>query len=72
MLTNNQNEKLINYLLKDSFHCKRFGSPEDADFLLAFSFGQNPDVNIELATIVQKVNGKFNKLKVVAQWEIAV
>lgn len=39
--------------------------------MIAFSYGKNPDVNIELAQIVEKAMTNIAFLHVFMQWEIA-
>ncbi len=71
ILTEGQNARFLNYLRAGNYRCRDFGEKEDADYLLAFSYGENPDVNIQLAAIVQKALQAMVSLKAVVQWEIA-
>jgi hypothetical protein len=71
ILTAKQNHKVLKYLKKKDFHRERFGHPRDAQYLLAFSFGEKPDVNAELATITERIGRNFSSVKIAVQWEIA-
>ena len=71
ILTAKQNQELLRYLAKGDFHRKRFGNPKDACYLLAFSYGHNPDVNMELAIIIEKIAKNIPSMTIAAQWEIA-
>lgn len=71
ILTRNQNSKFIPYLQNENYHSKEFGRPESATHLLAFSFGESPDVNTELASIAQESLKVNSKLIATVQWEIA-
>ncbi len=54
VLTENQNQRLLEYLKKNEFHQESFCDAR-AEYLLAFSFGEKPDVNMELARVVEKI-----------------
>jgi hypothetical protein len=71
VLTAKQNQEVLKYLSKNNFHWEGFGYPKDAQYLLAFSFGENPEVNIDLATIANRVSSKNSSMMIAAQWEIA-
>jgi hypothetical protein len=72
VLTEGQNARLLDYLRNGRYlppELPNKGSPVQ---LLAFSFGQNPDANMQLATAVDNPIGELGSLRVVVvQWEIA-
>jgi hypothetical protein len=71
LLTKGQNSRFINYLESNNYHLTDFNDNlNDVSHLLAFSFGENPDVNAKLASIVRQSIKKRN-ISVTVQWEIA-
>ena len=71
LMTESQKAQIIDYIKNNRFRLKCFGSLADATHLLAFSYGENPDVNMKLATITQRVCNDFPHVKLFVQWEIA-
>jgi len=71
VLTWGQNDRLLAYLRKGNYRLQNFGKGENLDQLLAFSFGENPDVNMQLATVVNQAMTGQPSLRIVVQWEIA-
>ena len=71
VMTENQNQKILEYLKKKDFHQESFGNPKDAQYLLTFSFGEKTDVNAELATITERIGKNVSFVVIAVQWEIA-
>lgn len=71
VLTETQNQRLITYLASKKFKLENFGNPQNAQFLLALSFGEGPVVNNDLSDIVERINKKHPSLIIAAQREIA-
>jgi hypothetical protein len=73
VITNAQSQKLIAFLEKGSYFYKTQGSPNDAKFVLAFSFGEGYAVNSKIRYEIEKKfgGGKSDLPKIYAQWEIA-
>lgn len=73
ILTHGQDQRLQAYLRKGEPHYRRtsFQSDKIPRYLLAFSFGENPDVNMQLATSVERAISRLDSLRVFVQWEIA-
>ncbi len=72
ILTEGQNIRFLSYLQAGNYRCTDFGQEEKPDYLLAFSYGENPDVNMQMATIVESALKNLQSLKaIVVQWEIA-
>ncbi len=70
-LTTSQNRDFLEYLRNNNFCWTSFIHEENATHLLGFSYGENPDVNSQLALIVEKIFMTRPTLKVFVQWEIA-
>ncbi len=49
ILTEGQNARLIAYLQRNNYWRSSFTQEEMPNYLLAFSYGENPDVNMQLA-----------------------
>jgi hypothetical protein len=71
VLTGGQNGRFLDYLRKSDYFAKDFGGLRKVSHLLAFSYGENPDVNSKLAEIAQQTIQKAPHISVAAQWEIA-
>lgn len=71
ILTEGQNQCLLSFLARKKFKLENFGDPKDAQFLLAFSFGEGSIVNNDLAMLVERIYKKHPSLIIAAQWEIA-
>jgi len=72
VLTNAQYERLVKYLSYGDFYFRNQGNADDAEFVLAFSFGERPTVNSQIRFDIEQAFGsKPNPPKVYAQWEIA-
>ncbi len=71
ILIEGQNARFLTYLKSGEYRYEDFGQEEKPNYLLAFSYGENPDVNMQLATIVERAMKNIESLKVVVQWEIA-
>jgi hypothetical protein len=70
LLTSNQYNKLIDYLVEKQYYQNSFGKEVQTDAVLAFSFGKNPDVNRELARKLEELNSTDPNLQIFAQYEI--
>ncbi len=75
ILTIAQYRALIEYLCLDQFYYRSFGDLDKAEAVLAFSFGEKPDVNTAIAKgIIARFwstpDSRFS-VPVYAQWEIA-
>ncbi len=72
VLTNVQYERLVKYLSYGDFYFRNQDNADDAEFVLAFSFGERPAVNSQIRfDIEQAFDSKSNPPKIYAQWEIA-
>jgi len=71
ILTEGQNSRFLAYLKAGSYRCTDFASNGKPHILVAFSYGENPDVNMELARIVERAIADIVPLRVFVQWEIA-
>jgi hypothetical protein len=72
ILTEKQNARFLAYLRAGNYRYSDFTQDERPDYLLAFSYGENPDVNMQLATIVERaIDSSPDSLKFFVQWEIA-
>lgn len=71
ILTEGQNARFVTYLRAGNYRCADFSKDDNPDYLLAFSYGENPDVNMQLATIVQRGLQDTVSLRAIVQWEIA-
>ncbi|MCP4295015.1 MAG: YdcF family protein [Proteobacteria bacterium] len=70
-LTASQNRDFLEYMRNDNFCWNSFIHEENATHLLGFSYGESPDVNSQLALIVENILMTRPSLKVFVQWEIA-
>ncbi len=70
-LTRNQDVKFRAYLSARKFRAEGWTSPEDPNCLLTLSYGESPDVNMQLATLVEAGMRGSDSLAVSAQREIA-
>jgi hypothetical protein len=71
ILTEGQDARLRAYLIAGGYRCEQFEHEELPHYLLALSYGENPDVNMQLANIVQESLNNLRSLKAFVQWEIA-
>jgi hypothetical protein len=72
VVTNAQWQKLIEYLEKGSyFYCTQ-GNPNDAEFVLAFAFGERYPVNSQIRWEIEATFGRKTAVPTIyAQWEVA-
>ena len=71
-LTNGQYKGLLEYLLYGNFYYQDQVNTDDAEYALAFSFGERPTVNSQIRRSLEKTFGtKSNPPPIYAQWEIA-
>jgi hypothetical protein len=70
VLTSNQYQKVVSYLLKNQFYCHSFGKDKPVDAVLALSFGKSNAVNADLAQKVETLLSEYPDLQVFAQWEV--
>jgi hypothetical protein len=71
LLTGSQNEKVLAYLSKNAYRLDPKPPAPNPTHLLAFSYGENPDVNHVLATMVERILTAIPGIVPFAQWEIA-
>lgn len=72
VLTNAQYERLVKYLSYGDFYFRNQGNTGDAEFVLAFSFGERPTVNSQIRFSIEQAFGStLNPPEIYAQWEIA-
>lgn len=72
ILTEGQNARLRAYSGEQkNYWLPSYGREAVPNQLLAFSFGENPDVNMELADKVEEAIKEHGSLVLVVQWEIA-
>jgi len=70
-LTTNQKDKLLIYLKDEkNYRLNSYGDLSEADYVLAFSFGENIDVNLEISLIVEEILIQTKKHQIFVQWEI--
>lgn len=70
ILTQSQNNSFLNYLQTQTWFLESFGNHEDADYLLAFSYGEGVEVNSEMARKIEKIARQNRAIQIAAQWEI--
>jgi hypothetical protein len=72
ILTNGQYETLVRYLSCGDFYYRNQGNADDAEYVLAFSFGERATVNSQIRFDIEQTFGtKPNPPAIYAQWEIA-
>jgi len=72
VLTNAQYKKLIDYVEKGAYFYRSQGNSDDAQFVLAFSYGERYPVNSQIRYEIETTFGSKEKPpKIYAQWEIA-
>ncbi|MBU1627865.1 hypothetical protein KKB18_10895 [bacterium] len=71
ILTEKQNERLMIYLSKNENYFLDNFDKNEASHLLALSYGENSDVNMQLAMIVQEKYKNTPSIDIAVQWEIA-
>lgn len=71
ILTGRQNQHFLNFLTTKKIKLENFGNLKNAQFLLAFSFGEGSIVNKDLAKIVERIYKNQPSLIFAVQWEIA-
>ena len=72
-LTRKQERFLLDSLRRGRayYYSSSFGQPSSGDYVLALAFGENPDVNAELAAEIQRLVRRVGDVVIYAQWEIA-
>ena len=72
VLTNAQYEKLVGYLSHEDFYYVDQGNADDAEYVLAFSFGEGPTANSQIRFNIEQTFGtQPTPPTIYAQWEIA-
>jgi len=72
-VSQSQYKKFLEYLDRtNEFFLKDFGSIANAKFLLAFSFGENPEVNSQIAQLIFDTVKPSSLCGLYMQWEIAL
>ncbi|WP_114767045.1 hypothetical protein [Vibrio rhodolitus] len=70
-LTEESRARVFDYLQNQTLYTDDFGQIEQADFLLAFSFGDGESTNSKLASLVRDLTKQTSNLPLCLQQEIA-
>lgn len=65
-------KKVFDYLSRQPLFLNDFGSFEDSEFIVGFSFGDGASTNIKLAQIVDVISQCYPKIPLYVQQEVAL
>lgn len=71
-LDEDSQRKVFDYLSRQPLFLNDFGSFEDSEFIVGFSFGDGASTNIQLAQIVDVISQCYPKIPLYVQQEVAL